>query len=55
MKKIFSLILILHVIISIFFFKKIIQSDIGLIVYFIVTMALLYFVFKQKGDKKDEL
>jgi hypothetical protein len=53
MKKIFNYVLILHVIISILFFKNIIQNDLGLIVYFIVTMGLLYFVLKQKGDKKD--
>jgi len=53
MKKIFNLTLFIFVMISFLFFKKIIQTDIGLISYFIICMLMLFLVYKQNLKKKD--
>jgi hypothetical protein len=55
MKKIFSISLFIYLIASFFFFRKIIQTDIGLIGYSVISMLMLFLFFRQKAKeiKKD--
>jgi hypothetical protein len=53
MKKIIQIATFVFVMITGFFFNKVIQTDIGLISYFIVSMLLLFLNFYHFQQKKN--
>jgi hypothetical protein len=52
MNKTFSLAIVVYLMISVIFFKKIIQTDAGLISYFVISIGMLLYLFFSARKKK---
>ncbi len=52
MNKTFSLAIMVYLMISVLFFKKIIQTDAGLISYSVISIGMLLYLFYSARKKK---